>query len=105
MMEQERQRRLTDLRRAGLVVAFFVLLVVGGSGTLTVTRDGQSTTLPISGAPQAHQIVAGDCLAGHRSLKVENGMALKVHPTGSRQRPQVGKHNVRVGLSVARGLC
>ena len=32
-----------------------VYLVVGGSGTLTVTRDGQSTTLPISGAPQAHQ--------------------------------------------------
>jgi cytochrome c biogenesis protein CcdA/thiol-disulfide isomerase/thioredoxin len=40
-----------------------VYLVVGGSGTLTVTRDGQATTLPISGAPQAHQVVADDRVA------------------------------------------
>lgn len=37
-----------------------VYLVVGGTGTLTVLRDGRSTTLPISGSPTAHQVVTGD---------------------------------------------
>lgn len=37
-----------------------VYLVVGGTGTVTVLRDGKSTTLPISGAPTAHQVVATD---------------------------------------------
>jgi conjugal transfer pilus assembly protein TraD len=32
MMERERQRRLTELRRAGVIVLFFALLIYGGSG-------------------------------------------------------------------------
>jgi thiol-disulfide isomerase/thioredoxin len=35
-----------------------VYIVVGGTGTLTVTRDGKTTTLPVSGPPTSHQIVA-----------------------------------------------
>lgn len=35
-----------------------VYLVVGGTGTVTVTRDGTTATLPISGPPTLHQIVA-----------------------------------------------
>jgi cytochrome c biogenesis protein CcdA/thiol-disulfide isomerase/thioredoxin len=37
-----------------------VNIVVGGSGTVTVMRDGKQATLPISGPPTSHQIVAGD---------------------------------------------
>ena len=37
-----------------------VYAVVGGTGTLTVTRDQQTTTTPISGPPTLHQIVVGD---------------------------------------------
>ena len=34
-----------------------VYVVVGGTGTLSVTRDGKTTTTPISGPPTLHQIV------------------------------------------------
>jgi cytochrome c biogenesis protein CcdA/thiol-disulfide isomerase/thioredoxin len=34
-----------------------VFAVVGGTGTLTVNRDGKTTTTPIGGAPTLHQIV------------------------------------------------
>jgi len=34
-----------------------VYIVAGGNGTLTVTRDGVRTTVPISGPPTLHQIV------------------------------------------------
>ena len=37
-----------------------VYLVVGGTGTVAVTGDGKSTTLPVGGPPTSHQIVAGD---------------------------------------------
>ncbi|HEY0227304.1 MAG TPA: cytochrome c biogenesis protein DipZ [Mycobacterium sp.] len=37
-----------------------VYIVAGGTGTLTVLRDGKSTTLPIDGPPTSHQLVAGD---------------------------------------------
>ncbi len=37
-----------------------VYAVVGGTGTLTVTRDGKTTTTPIGGAPTLHQIVGND---------------------------------------------
>jgi cytochrome c biogenesis protein CcdA/thiol-disulfide isomerase/thioredoxin len=37
-----------------------VYIVVGGSGTVAVMRDGKQATLQISGPPSAHQIVAGD---------------------------------------------
>ena len=36
-----------------------VYVVVGGTGTLTVTRDGKTTATPISGPPTLHQIVGG----------------------------------------------
>jgi cytochrome c biogenesis protein CcdA/thiol-disulfide isomerase/thioredoxin len=49
-----------------------VYIVVGGTGTLTVTRNGKTTTLPVSGPPQSHQIVADK--NGSRS-------SLEVHPT------------------------
>ena len=49
-----------------------VYIVVGGTGTLTVTRDGKTTTLPISGPPTSHQIVAGSDVARG---------SLQVHPT------------------------
>ena len=37
-----------------------VYAVVGGTGTITVTRDGKTTTTPIGGAPTLHQIVGND---------------------------------------------
>jgi cytochrome c biogenesis protein CcdA/thiol-disulfide isomerase/thioredoxin len=40
-----------------------VYIVVGGTGSLAVTRDGKTTTVPISGPPNAHQIVAGNAIA------------------------------------------
>lgn len=37
-----------------------VYLVVGGTGTVTVTRDGARTEIPVSGPPNMRQIVASD---------------------------------------------
>jgi cytochrome c biogenesis protein CcdA/thiol-disulfide isomerase/thioredoxin len=37
-----------------------VYLVVGGTGTVTVTRDGATTTIPVSGPPNMRQIVTDD---------------------------------------------
>jgi hypothetical protein len=37
-----------------------VYLVVGGAGTLTVERDGKTTTIPVSGPPNMRAIVTGD---------------------------------------------
>ncbi|HTX94557.1 MAG TPA: cytochrome c biogenesis protein CcdA [Mycobacterium sp.] len=49
-----------------------VYLVVGGTGAVTVTRDGRSSTLPISGPPTSHQIVSDDHVASG---------TLEVHPS------------------------
>jgi cytochrome c biogenesis protein CcdA/thiol-disulfide isomerase/thioredoxin len=52
-----------------------VYVVVGGTGTLTVTRDGKTTTTPISGPPTLHQIVNDD--TAHRDqldMQVSNGL-------------------------------
>jgi cytochrome c biogenesis protein CcdA/thiol-disulfide isomerase/thioredoxin len=52
-----------------------VYAVVGGTGTLTVTRDGTTTTTPIGGAPTLHRIVADD--AAHRDqldMQVSKGL-------------------------------
>ncbi|HEX5252832.1 MAG TPA: cytochrome c biogenesis protein DipZ [Mycobacterium sp.] len=52
-----------------------VYAVVGGSGTITVTRDGKTTTTPIGGAPTLHRIVADD--AAHRDqldMRVSKGL-------------------------------
>jgi cytochrome c biogenesis protein CcdA/thiol-disulfide isomerase/thioredoxin len=48
-----------------------VYLVIGGAGNVTVTRDGRSFAVPISGPPTSHQIVFGDHL--------QSG-TLEVHP-------------------------
>ena len=37
-----------------------VYLVVGGTGTITVIRDGESKDIPVSGPPTLHQIVGDD---------------------------------------------
>jgi cytochrome c biogenesis protein CcdA/thiol-disulfide isomerase/thioredoxin len=37
-----------------------VYLVVGGTGTVTVTRDGETTTIPVSGPPNMRPIVTDD---------------------------------------------
>ncbi|SON62475.1 Thiol-disulfide oxidoreductase YkuV [Mycobacterium simulans] len=55
-----------------------VYLVVGGTGTVTVIRDGKSTTLPISGPPTAHQVVAGDRVADG-TLEVVPSQGLQVY--------------------------
>jgi cytochrome c biogenesis protein CcdA/thiol-disulfide isomerase/thioredoxin len=52
-----------------------VYAVVGGSGTITVTRDGKTTTTPIGGAPTLHRIVADD--SAHRDqldMRVSKGL-------------------------------
>lgn len=52
-----------------------VYAVVGGTGTLTVTRAGKATTTPIGGAPTLHQIVADE--AAHPDqldLQVSKGL-------------------------------
>jgi hypothetical protein len=52
-----------------------VYAVVGGTGTVTVTRDGKTTTTSIGGAPTLHRIVADD--AAHRDqldMQVSKGL-------------------------------
>jgi cytochrome c biogenesis protein CcdA/thiol-disulfide isomerase/thioredoxin len=46
-----------------------IYLVAGGTGTVTVTHDGKTTAIPISGPPNMHQIVA-DHTAGKGSIDV-----------------------------------
>jgi len=54
-----------------------VYIVVGGTGTLTVTRDGKSTTVPVGGPPTSHQVVAGDQVAPG-TLEVRPSRGLQV---------------------------
>ncbi|MCA2242754.1 cytochrome c biogenesis protein DipZ [Mycobacterium sp. WUMAC-067] len=52
-----------------------VYAVVGGTGTIAVTRDGKTTTTTIGGAPTLHQIVADD--GAHRDqldMRVSKGL-------------------------------
>jgi cytochrome c biogenesis protein CcdA/thiol-disulfide isomerase/thioredoxin len=52
-----------------------VYAVVGGTGTITVTRDGKTTATSISGAPTLHQIVADE--TAHRDqldMQVSKGL-------------------------------
>jgi cytochrome c biogenesis protein CcdA/thiol-disulfide isomerase/thioredoxin len=51
-----------------------VYIVVGGSGDLTVTRDGKTTTLPVSGPPTSHQIVSGDLARGLLDVRCSKGL-------------------------------
>jgi cytochrome c biogenesis protein CcdA/thiol-disulfide isomerase/thioredoxin len=54
-----------------------VYIVVGGTGNLTVVRDGKTTTLPVSGPPTSHQIVADKDVA-RGSLEVRPSAGLQV---------------------------
>jgi cytochrome c biogenesis protein CcdA/thiol-disulfide isomerase/thioredoxin len=53
-----------------------VYMVVGGTGTVTVTRDGKTTTIPVSGPPNMRQIVADD-QDGAGSLEVSLSKGLQ----------------------------
>ena len=55
-----------------------VYIVVGGTGALTVTRDGRSVAVPISGPPTSHRIVSGDHLQSG-SLEVRPDQGLQVY--------------------------
>lgn len=63
-----------------------VYIVVGGTGTLTVVRDGKPATLPISGPPTTHQVVAGDRLASE-TLEVRPSKGLQVFPSPTDEYP------------------
>jgi cytochrome c biogenesis protein CcdA/thiol-disulfide isomerase/thioredoxin len=52
-----------------------VYIVAGGTGALTVTRDGITSTVPISGPPTLHQIVDDpDIARGHLQVAVPAGL-------------------------------
>ncbi|HME79690.1 MAG TPA: cytochrome c biogenesis protein DipZ [Mycobacterium sp.] len=52
-----------------------VYIVVGGTGNLTVTRDGKTTVVPISGPPTSHQIVDRKDLArGLVDVRLSKGL-------------------------------
>ena len=52
-----------------------VYIVAGGEGTVTVTRNGETTTVPISGPPTSHQIVEGDEVArGELEVRLSKGL-------------------------------
>ena len=53
-----------------------VYMVVGGTGTVTVTRDGKTTTIPVSGPPNMRQLVADD-QDGAGSLEVSLSKGLQ----------------------------
>lgn len=54
-----------------------IYVVVGGTGTLTVTRDGKPTTVPIGGPPTTHHIVA-DAQQGSGTIEVHPSKGLQV---------------------------
>ena len=52
-----------------------VYVVVGGTGSLEVTRDGKTTTVPVSGPPTSHEIVTRDQVArGTLDVGVSKGL-------------------------------
>lgn len=52
-----------------------VYIVAGGEGTMTVTRGGKTTQIPISGPPTFHQIVAGDQVQrGQLEVRLSKGL-------------------------------
>ena len=54
-----------------------VYLVIGGTGTVSVTRDGRSSTVAINGPPTSHQIVADDYPAsGTLEIRPSQGLQL-----------------------------
>ena len=53
-----------------------VYLVMGGTGTVTVTRDGQISTVAVNGPPTSHQIVADDPASGTLEIRPSQGLQL-----------------------------
>ena len=53
-----------------------VYMVVGGTGRVTVTRDGKTTTIPVSGPPNMRQLVTDD-QDGKGSLEVSLSQGLQ----------------------------
>ncbi|WP_099042570.1 cytochrome c biogenesis protein CcdA [Mycobacterium neglectum] len=52
-----------------------VYIVAGGEGTLTVSRNGMNTTVPISGPPTLHQVVDDtDIARGQLEVTVPSGL-------------------------------
>lgn len=52
-----------------------VYIVVGGTGTVTVKRDGKTTTIPVSGPPNMRQVVSDDQDgAGSVELSLSKGL-------------------------------
>jgi len=51
-----------------------VNLVVGGTGTVTVTRDGQTTSIPVTGPPNLRPIVTNDDGAGSVEVALSKGL-------------------------------
>jgi len=52
-----------------------VYIVAGGEGIVTVTRDGKTTTVPISGPPQSRQIVAdNEVKRGQVEVRLSKGL-------------------------------
>jgi cytochrome c biogenesis protein CcdA/thiol-disulfide isomerase/thioredoxin len=52
-----------------------VYIVAGGEGTVTVTRDGKTTAVPIGGPPQSRQIVEGDEVQrGQLEVRLSKGL-------------------------------
>ena len=54
-----------------------VYIVAGGTGTLTTVENGEPTTLPITGPPTSHRIVAGDQLT-NGTLEVRPSKGVQV---------------------------
>ncbi len=52
-----------------------VYIVAGGVGDVTVTSNGSTTTVPISGAPTSHQLVSGAAVArGQLEVRLSKGL-------------------------------
>jgi cytochrome c biogenesis protein CcdA/thiol-disulfide isomerase/thioredoxin len=52
-----------------------VYIVAGGEGNVTVTRNGETRAVPISGPPTSHQIVDGDQVArGELEVRLSKGL-------------------------------
>jgi hypothetical protein len=52
-----------------------VYLVVGGNGNVTVTRDGKTSVIPVSGPPNMRQLIADDGDgAGHVDVSLSKGL-------------------------------
>ena len=52
-----------------------VYIVAGGEGDVTVTSNGKTTTVPISGAPTSHQLVSsGAVTRGQLEVRLSKGL-------------------------------